>query len=136
MGPDAALVPASGFELGVQPTADDSSNEFIAEHVGGQAEDIGVVVPAGHLGGQFVMAERGPDAGDLVGADRHTDSAATYENGDIGLAVDDTACGGEGEVRVVAAPRAVSAHVQNLVALLAEKYGNLFLYGMATMIGS
>ena len=53
------------------------------------------------VGRVHVVAERGADAGDLVGGDADADAAAADEHAAIGLAGDDRFAGLQGEVGII-----------------------------------
>ena len=55
---DASRVPAT-IEGGLQPDVDDPANGVVAQQVAREAQDVGVVVAPGDLGGQFIMTDGG-----------------------------------------------------------------------------
>ena len=83
---DAAGV-AAALERRVEPGADDPFDHVVAEQIGGQAQDIGVVVSAAHLCGNTVMARGRADAANLVGNDAHSDAGAAHQDAAFNTAV-------------------------------------------------
>src|SRR5687767_4552351 len=63
-------VPAA-LELRLQPDAHHAVDQLVAQKVGRQTEDIAVIVPTAHFGGDAVVAWRRADADHLVGGDAH-----------------------------------------------------------------
>jgi hypothetical protein len=53
---------------------------------GAEADDVGVVVGAGHAGFEGVVALGGADAVDLVGGDAHADAGAAHQHAALGAA--------------------------------------------------
>src|SRR5437870_592731 len=64
----------AALEVGLQPDADHALDEFFAEQIGRETEDVGIIVPAAHLGSDAVVARGSADAGDLVRRDAHADA--------------------------------------------------------------
>src|SRR5260370_25900239 len=56
---DPACMPAC-LKLGFQPNFNHAVKEFSAQQVGRKAQDIGIVMPAAHLGRDAVVARRCP----------------------------------------------------------------------------
>ena len=100
--------------------------EDLGEHrLGGGAqrerEHVGVVPLAGAGGGLGVAAQRGADAGDLVGGDRGARAGPAGDDGLVGAALGDVAGGGLGGPRPVVALVGVERAVQQrLVAAGAQ----------------
>ena len=65
-------VPAA-LKHGNQKHLDDALDRASAHQIRGEAEDVRVVVPAGHLGAQLVVGQCGADASDFVGRNARTD---------------------------------------------------------------
>ena len=80
---DAALVPAA-LEGGAEPERDDFVGEAEGDDAAAHGEHVGVVVLARHAGGVEIVAERGADAGDLVGGDLLALAAAADDDAAIG----------------------------------------------------
>ncbi len=91
-----ALMPAI-FEGRQQPGVHNAADKFVAEEVGGKAQDVGVVVAAADLGGQLVVADRRANAGELVGYDGHADTGAVNQDATVALARGHGLGGGDGK---------------------------------------
>src|SRR5260370_33101124 len=72
---DAPRVPAA-LEVGRQPDAHHAVDQLLAEQVGRQTQDVGVVVPPAHLGGDAVVTRGGADVSHPVGGDGHSHGGA------------------------------------------------------------
>src|SRR5262245_44240401 len=81
-------VPAA-LERRLQPDADHPFDQFLAQEVGGKAEDVRVVVPATEFGSDTVVARRRPRTADLVGRDAHADARAADQYAALDAAVAD-----------------------------------------------
>ena len=75
----AAFV-ASAFEFGMEKDFHQLLGFRPRGEVGAQGEDVGVVALAEALGGEGVVAHAGPDALNLVGDHRHTETGAADED--------------------------------------------------------
>ena len=75
---------APPLEGGAAKDVDELLGDAGAEDPRSEAEDVGVVVEAGHLGGVGVMAQSGPDAGMAVGRHRHADAGTADEDSLLG----------------------------------------------------
>src|SRR4051812_45429547 len=58
---DSGFVSAA-FERSPEVDFHDPAHQGFANKVGGQAEDVGVVMPSGHFSGQLVVAQSGTNA--------------------------------------------------------------------------
>src|SRR5690242_15371302 len=81
---DPPGVPAP-FELGLDPDLDHAVDQSLAEHVGGKAEDVKIIVPAAHLGRQVVVARGGSNSPKLVRGDAHADAGSADQNPAVDL---------------------------------------------------
>src|SRR5438105_4802110 len=59
---DTAGVPAR-FKFGLEPDPNHAIDQFAPQQIGRKTENIGVIVPAAHLGSNAVVTRGGPDAG-------------------------------------------------------------------------
>src|SRR5690554_3799494 len=84
---DAALMPATGLEVGVKPAFHNPANEVFAHHVARETQGICVVVMSCHLGSQFVVTKGGANSGNFVGTNGHSYSASTDKDGALRLVV-------------------------------------------------
>src|SRR6266566_2631692 len=85
---EAPLVTVA-LECGGQPDAGDLLRQLHAHHFGAQHQHVGVVVGAGDLGGQDVVAEPGPHAADLVAGDLLAAAGAADHDAPVHLTVHD-----------------------------------------------
>src|SRR5690606_22857807 len=108
-----------------------------AEQVGGHADDVGVVMAAGDLGGDVVVDQCGADAVDLVSGDAHADARAADEHRAIGPALGDGARRRPREVGVVATAAVVAGgHVDQLVALASDQVRQRPEHRRATVVAT
>src|SRR5205807_1213186 len=91
---------ATAVERGLQPDPHHLLHELLAQQVGRQAQDVGVVVTAAHLGGNGVVAGRGANAAHLVGGNAHADVRPANQDAALDRAVADGLADEKGEVRV------------------------------------
>src|SRR5262245_12445004 len=114
------LVHAAGVtaavEGGLQPDPHHLLHELLAQEVGGEAEDVGVVVSAAHLGGDGVVAGGGADAAHLVGGDAHADVGAANQNAALDLALADGFADQNREIGIIDALGPGGAHVEHFVS--------------------
>ena len=112
-----------------------SQRLLLADEIGGQTEDIGIVVLAGKFGKAVVPAECGTDT--LMLVRRHADAVACGADGDphVRLALFDGSRHGMGIVGVVATLGGVAAIVCHLCALLCEPSVHFLLEGIARVVG-
>src|SRR5680860_445187 len=132
---DAALV-AAAFEGGVQPELADLLREARGHDPPAHGQHVGVVVLAGHAGGVEVVAERGPDAGDLVGGDLLALAAASQHDTAVGTALRDRLPHGRADGRVVDRLRGGGAEIGHLVAPAAQHLDQVDLERIAGMVGA
>ena len=85
---DAAGV-ASPFEGSLEPNFDQARCHIVAKQVDTQAEDVGVIVTPTDLSLKIVMAECGPNTGELVSDNIHPDSGPPDQNGAVDFAIGD-----------------------------------------------
>src|SRR5947209_11153111 len=114
---DPPLVPTA-LEVRRQPDVDHAVDHLLPEEIGRHAQDVGVVVPAAHLGLDRVAAAHRPDAVHLVGGDAHAEPGPANQDAAVGLAPGHRLGDRDREVRVVA--RAVIARHAEVADLVAE----------------
>ena len=105
---EAPLV-ASAFERGVQPERQDLVGQAEGDDAAAHREDVGVVVLARQPRGVEIVAQRGADAGDLVGGDLLALAAAAEHDAAVGAAFGDRAADGDADRRIVDRRLAVGA---------------------------
>lgn len=98
---DAAAVAGGGVEIGCEPGFENTWDFLEGGKGGAEAEDIGVIVFAGHFSHSGVGDEGGADAWELIGGDTHSDTGGTDEDTGVEGSFCDTACDFDGEVRVI-----------------------------------
>ena len=125
---------AAAFELRLQPNLHHAVDQTVAEQIGRQAQHVGIVVQAAHLGGQIVVASSGADAGILVGRDAHADARAADENAAVDFAFRNGLGDLRREVGVVDALGRQRAEVDGIVAEIADKRQDLPLDFVTAMI--
>ena len=97
---DAALMP-SALERRVEPEREDFVGQPERDDPAAHRQHVGVVVLARQPRGVEIVAQRGADAGDLVGGDLLALSAAAEHDAAIGAAVGDRAPDREADRRIV-----------------------------------
>ena len=127
---------AAAFERRVQPDFDHAVDQPFAQQVGGEAEDVGVVVAAAHFGRQIVVAGGRADAGELVGRDAHSQAGAADQDAAIDLAAADLAGHPGGDVGIIDGLAGVRAHVLHLVAQSLQQLDDPRADGKTAMIGA
>src|SRR5579859_5459929 len=85
---DALFVAAAGKGRS-QPVSDDVASLLFIEEARADGEHVGVVVLAAELGLGDIRNMRGADAGNFVGGDGHSDTAAAHQNAEVGAMVRD-----------------------------------------------
>jgi len=120
----------------VEPDLDHAADEFVSYEVGRQTEDVGVVVSAAHVGGQFVVAERRPYPRDLVGYDGRSDPCPAEQDASFRFTARHTEADGNGIVRVVARGVGVRAVVDHFVPHVGQKAFDAFLGVEPAMVAS
>ena len=116
----AALVTAPA-ELRGDPRLDDLAQEHLADLVAGEAQDIGVIVVAGDVGAELIVAQGGPNAADLIGRDAHTQAGRADQDRPVHLLLGDRFGNHVGQIRVVDGRGTVGPHVHTLVSHLARQ---------------
>ena len=76
---------AAPAETGLQKNLNDLADLIFAEQIGPKAQHIAVMVFARPPGRHFIVCKRRTDAFDLVGGNRHADSAAVHQDADVGF---------------------------------------------------
>src|SRR5664279_1332569 len=84
-----SYVALAAVELRSEKRAHELDRETRPDHLGAEAENVHVVVLEALMRGIRVVADRGPDTGDVAGGDRRADTGATDENAALGPAVVD-----------------------------------------------
>ena len=131
---DAAGV-AAAFEGGFDPGINDLFHETLADEVSREAQDVGVVVTAGELCGEFIVTDRCTNAFDLVGGDRHANTCAAHEDAQIGLIAGDEVADFVGTLGIVARARGAIAHEGCIMAFAPKFFVNLADGGYASVVG-
>src|SRR5438552_8023071 len=106
----------AAFELGLQPDLDHAVEQFAAQQIRGQAQDVGVVVAAAHLRRDAVVARGGAHAGHLIGGDAHADAGAVDEDAAVHASFAHGLADGEGVVGVIDAVAALRSQVEDLMS--------------------
>src|SRR5262245_29491994 len=126
---------AAAFEVGRQPDLHHAIDQLLSQKVCGHTEDVGIVVPAAHLGLDRVAAGYRANAGNLVGHDAHAEASPADEDAAIGGPVRDRFGDREGVVRVVAGAVArLDAKVADVVRQFLERRQQALLDLVAPVI--
>ncbi len=115
---------------------DDLFGEVAADESGAEREDVGVVVFAAVDGGGLIVAEGGTDARDFVGRHATADARAVDDNAPLRSAISNVTSNGVGDVGVILGVVTVGPAVDDLVASGLDGRLELFLEGVAPMIGT
>jgi len=74
---------SSAIEWSGNPNFNETVDHFFAEHVAGKAQNVQIVMPSAHFGGQFVGYGSGPDPGKLVGHDTHSQTGSANQDSQV-----------------------------------------------------
>src|SRR5262249_52334995 len=127
---------ATAFERDLQPQLDHALDEFLAQQIGREAQDVGVVMATAHLGGDAVMARGGTNPGHLVGSNGHADPRATNEDATLDSALAYGPSHLKGIVGIVNAALSFGADVRNFMAQPAQQRSNSLLGLEASMVAA
>ena len=122
---DAALM-APALERRVQPDAQDLVGEAERDDAAAHREDVGVVVLPRQPRGVEIVAQRGANAGDLVGGDLLALTAAAEHDAAIGAAFGDGPADAQADRRIVDRRFAVGAVILDEVAETGERVLEMF----------
>src|SRR6185503_12503695 len=132
---EAPLVPPA-LERRGQPQRQNLVSKTECDDAAAHGEDVRVVVLPRQAGGVEVVAERGADAGDLVGGDLLALPAAAEHDAAFGAPLGDGASDREADRRVVDRGLAVGAVIVDAVAEPRQRLFQVFLEGEAGVIGA
>jgi hypothetical protein len=118
---------AASFKGSLQPKLDHALNEFFAQQIGRETQDVGIIMPPAHFGGNAVMARRSTDAGNLVGGDAHADPGAANEDASFGSARSHVLGYLESEVGIIDAGVSFGTHIEDFVLQIAQEPYNSML---------
>src|SRR6185312_9847825 len=123
-------------ELGVEVGGDQVPGEPGTDDLRADAQDVDVIVLDALVRRMHVMADRGPDALHLVGADRGAHAGAADHQPALGPAGRDRGRDLAGDVGEVDGGGIVGADVEHLVALLLQEGEDLGFHRKAGMVGA
>src|SRR5712691_12031486 len=129
----SCLMPAP-FELRFDPNLDHAVDELFAEQISRQAQDVGVVVPTAHFGGQIVVTQGGAHAVKPIGGNRHADARAADQNAAFDIVRDHRRGDFRGEFRVIDAVGRVGTEIDPLVPKVGQLTQNLLLHLVSAMV--
>ena len=132
---DPALVTTT-FERGREKHRQDLFGESDTNHPRTYAEHVRVVVFSRHASGVQVVAQRGPNATNLVRCQLLSLAAATQNNADVGVAVSDSTTHCSADRGVVATLRALRAMVVHDVTASLEHPDEVLLQFVAGVVRS
>ena len=127
---------AAAFEGRVQPEFDHAVDQPLAQQIGGEAQDIRIVVPPAELGREIVVAGRGANAVKLIRGDAHAQARPADQYPAVGLAVADAAGHFGGDVGIIDGLGRKRAHVFDFVPELLQQFRYFRADGKTTMIGT
>ena len=127
-------VPAA-LERGGEPQAGDQLGQGRGDDLRAEDEHVRVVVRAGDLRGEQVMADPGPDAVDLVAGDLLAGTGAADHDAPVGFFRRHFPADRGAQRRVVDGLGAVGAEVVDLVALVREPPDEVLLQCDAVVVG-
>jgi hypothetical protein len=130
---DAAGVAAT-FEGGLDEYLGDFFDQALAQKVCREAEDVGIVMAARELGGEFVVADGGAGAFDLIGGDAHADACAADQHAPFGFSGGDGLSDIEGAFGIIDGGEFAISQDLGIVAFLAEAFGEGADGGSPTVI--
>ena len=132
---DAPLV-AAAFERRLEPQRDNLVREPERDDPAAHREDVGIVVLARQARGVEIVAERGADAGDLVGGDLLALPAAAEHDAALGAPLGDRAADREADRRIVHRLLAVRAVIVDGVPEPLQRLLQMFFEQEAGVIGA
>jgi hypothetical protein len=106
---------SSAFERCFKKMAQAIGGGFMGDESGGQAEDIGIVVPAGEFGKFGKPGDGGSNATVFIGCNGHSVCASADKYAEGALAIGHRFSGGMGIVGIIAAGIAMRAKVKHLI---------------------
>lgn len=122
------------FEGSLQPDSNYLIGQLIAQLIGGQANDIGVIVHATVFRRDAVMARCSTHSGELVRGDAHTDASAADQDAALHASVGHFTGNLSREIRIVNALRFERAKVMDVAIQALQKLGETGLQLNAAMI--
>jgi hypothetical protein len=125
---------AAAGEVGGEPYLDDLPEHYFADEIAGDAQDVRVVVLAGDLGVEFVVAEGRADAAYFISGDAHSDAGSADEDRAVNLARRDSQRSGVGQVGIVNGIAGACPEVHALMAHLGYLGLDLFLGIKSAMV--
>src|SRR5262245_9454521 len=132
---DPPLMPAA-LERRVQPERDDLVGQAERHDAAAHREDVGIVVQARQPRGVQVVAERGADAGDLVGSHLLALSAAAEDDPAVRAARDDLARDVDADRRIVHRRLAVGPVIGDAVPEPLQRLFEVLFEEKAGVIGA
>src|SRR5690348_11026913 len=132
----APLVAGLVTEPGVQERPHQLPGQLDPDDTRSEHQHVHVVVLDTLVRGVRVVAQPGPDAGQLVGRDRRADAAAADEHAALRAALGHGVSHRRGDIGIVHRGGAVSAEVQDRVAERLKRGDQLLLEQVARVIGA
>ena len=114
---------AAAFKLAAEEDLGDLFNESLTQEVGGHADDVGIVVAAAELRGDFIVDQGGASAFDFVSGDAHADAGAADEDAAVGLALRDQHSNIERAFGIVAAGGFAVSHDLGIETITFKFFG-------------
>ena len=131
----AALVPAL-FKRRQQPGVYDPADQFVAEEVGRKTKDVGIIMPAGDFGGEFVVADGGARMPKILLAAMDMPSPLPSIKTPLRLPIGNASGGRDGKVRVVTRFGRISAEINEFMSAIGDLRNDALFDGKAAMITS
>src|SRR5579875_822539 len=116
--------------------ADKFPRQFLSDHAPAHHQNIHIIVFDALVRGICVVAKAGADAGNLIGRHRRPHPAAADEYAPVGAPFDHSQTHGFGKVGIIDGILAVGAYVENLVAQVAHKMGQILLQIKSCVVGT
>lgn len=129
-------MPFLAREIGGKEGTGDIESRLLLGCAAAEAQDIRVIVLAGHQSAVGILAQGRTDAWRLVRRDAHPDARAADQYAPVEIAVRDGLSDLKADIRVVNRIRGIRAEVLEVYVLLPKKADNCFLERKSRMIRS
>jgi hypothetical protein len=124
------------LEFGSQPDVDNPLGKPRPQHIAGQAEDVGIVMQSAKLGRQVVMTWSRSHTRKLVSGDCHSQTGSADENAAVYLFFRNHPRHSGCDVRIITGACGKGAHIDDLMARLADHFHDPLTQPNSPMITS
>jgi hypothetical protein len=111
---------AAAFKAGLQPMFDNRFELLLVQGIPGQAQHVGIVVPAAHFGSMQIVTNSSSNSSDLIGGDRNADSGSANQHAESARATGDRPGDLHGDIWIVDAFGGMGSQVKWLGAATSD----------------